>query len=280
MRWIAPARFFMGARQSDACSEDAEAPGHFVELSRPYYLDVNEVTRGQFSIFSEATRYQTEAEIEGVARGFGREGWKSLPGRTWRTPSGGDSQAVKGLEQLNDLHPVVVVTRGDAEAFAKWAGASLPTEAQFELALCAGHDEWIWPWGETPYVPPPGFGNFAGEELARFLGPGWPTWVRFYSDSFPTTAPVRSFLPNRWGFYDLSGNVMEWCSDWYAPLYYAKSPKVDPVGVKSGYQVCARGGSWCGLVETLRISSRFIANRNYRSNDIGFRLARTVAGVR
>lgn len=280
MIWIAPSKFFMGARLSDPVSEINERPGHVVEITKPYYLDVNETTRLQFSTFADATGYQTEAEIEGSARGFGPKGWEDLRGRSWRAPYSGDRQVSDLGYQSLGSQPVVVVTQRDAKAYAKWVGASLPTEAQFECALGADSDGGIWPWGSVPYRPPPGFGNYAGVELSKYLGSGWPIYVADYSDPFPMTAPVQSFSPTRSGFYDLSGNVMEWCSDWYAPLYYAHSPASDPTGRKSGYEVCARGGSWCSVVETLRVSYRLIVMANHRSNDIGFRLARTVGEVR
>jgi formylglycine-generating enzyme required for sulfatase activity len=264
--------FQMGAVPTDKDAQEYEKPRHAVTLSKAYYLDVNEVTNAQFQTFVAATSHRTTAEEqgEGYAMKADRSGWEMTKGVAWRTPLAGG-----GKPSNWERHPVVLVSHDDATTFARWAGAALPTEAQFERAQRGGDEGRIYPWGDS-LPAPSGFGNYAGAEVKRAF-PKWPLLImEGYEDGFAQTAPVRSFRPNGFGACDLSGNVWEWCSDWYDKAYYAASPSRDPSGPGSGSARAARGGSWNFNDGNHRASARMNDVPASRVDFLGFRLARSL----
>jgi formylglycine-generating enzyme required for sulfatase activity len=137
--------------------------------------------------------------------------WTFKFGANWRRPYGPRS-SIGGL----DDHPVVHVTYRDAEAYAKWAGKDLPTEAEFEFAARGGLDGAEFAWGDelTPgnrQMANTWQGTFPFENLAL--------------DGYKRTSPVTAFPPNGYGVYDMIGNVWEWTSDWYSTKHEADAPK-------------------------------------------------------
>jgi formylglycine-generating enzyme len=207
-----------------------EAPVHDVTL-KSFWMDEHEVTVAQFEKFVAATKYQTDAEKFGWSGVFDVKSgeWTKVTGADWRHPDGPTSPAAKPDE------PVVHVSYADADAYAKWAGKRLPTEAEFEYAARGGQDHKKYAWGDqlTP----------AGKHMAN-------TWQGTFpkkdeaTDHFAGVAPVKSFPPNGFGLYDMTGNVWEWCSDFFDPDYYALSPKENPAGPPKGEERVIRGGSW------------------------------------
>jgi formylglycine-generating enzyme len=125
--------------------------------------------------------------------------WKWTPGACWRRPEGPGSS----LDGRGD-HPVVHVAFEDAESYAAWAGKSLPSEAQWELAARGGRDGAQFTWGDEPELP--------GRPLANHWRGAFP-WRPDAGSG--TTAPVGSFMPNGFGLFDMAGNVWEWTADWY-----------------------------------------------------------------
>jgi sulfatase modifying factor 1 len=137
--------------------------------------------------------------------------WQYLRGADWRHPYGPGS-SIDGL----DHHPVVHVTFGDAEAFAKWDGKELPTEAEWEFAARGGLDGAPYAWGNE-FIP-------GGRMMANTWQGEFP-WQNLRSDGYEGTSPVDAFPPNGYGAQDMIGNVWEWTTDWYEPHHPADATK-------------------------------------------------------
>jgi formylglycine-generating enzyme required for sulfatase activity len=145
-------------------------------------------------------------------------------------------------------HPIVNVNWDDAVAYCQWVGGRLPTEAEWEYAARAGTDS-VYSWGNSMD------GSYA--------------W--YDGNSGSKTHPVGGKEPNGWGLYDMSGNVWEWCSDWYDEKYDSSSPSQDPQGPSSGEYRALRGGSWGVSAGDLRASDRTGDAPVFRLGDNGFR---------
>ena len=162
---------------------------------------------------------------------------------------------------LFDDHPIVSVTWQEAKTFCEWAGGRLPTEAEWEYAARGGTPGWKYPWGVTLSREN---ANYGKEECCG----GWAE----DADTYKYTAPVKSFGPTKHGLYDMAGNVMEWCSDWYDEKYYSSSPAVDPQGPTSGKSHVLRGGDWNNPPDALRTSFRMPRSEpGKRADNVGFR---------
>jgi formylglycine-generating enzyme len=195
----------------------------------PFSIDVYPVTNDEYARFVAETGYVTVAErpidpaqypgaIEELcvpgsmvfARTAGpvdlndwTQWWRWTPGASWRHPLGPES----GLDGLG-LHPVVHVAYEDTEAYARWAGKRLPTEAEWEFASRGGLDGAIFTWGDEMF---PG-----GKPMANTWQGEFP-WRNTLLDGYERTSPIGTYPPNGYGLYDMAGNVWEWTSDWYAP---------------------------------------------------------------
>ncbi|HXB55824.1 MAG TPA: bifunctional serine/threonine-protein kinase/formylglycine-generating enzyme family protein, partial [Vicinamibacteria bacterium] len=161
----------------------------------------------------------------------------------------------------NDEQPIVYMTWADGAAFCEWAGGRLPTEAEWEYAARGGQEGARYPWGNQSPVCREGAPNgakFDDGGACRGSGP----------------ERVGSFRPNRFGLYDVSGNVWEWCSDWYAARAYGTTPATDPVGPSSGSERVLRGGALNSNQKGLRVSLRNHLVPVSRSIYVGLRCAR------
>lgn len=225
-----------------------EQPVHQVTVSS-FFIDETEVTNAQFAEFVKATGYQTQAErgftkedfpnapaeqlkagslvfkapageVEKWQRGAEWQWWQFVPGANWQHPTGPESSISDKMD-----HPVVCVTKEDAEAYCKWAQKRLPTEAEWERAARGDRDHALFIWGEKP----------------KPANDSWP--ANTFQGAFPHdnkaldghegTAAVKSYPANDFGLYDMAGNVWEHCSDLYRPDYYqnfVKNPTRDPKG--------------------------------------------------
>lgn len=266
--------FIMGPPEGDRTAQAPELPRHAVTLTSPYYLDVNEVTNGQFEEFVRATGYVTTAEVEGFSKVPIDAGWyERQSGVNWRTQIH-EKAPVEVWRRL----PVAFVSYTDATAFSRWAGGALPTEAQFERALkFDAEPDWMYPWGNSP-LPPSGFGNYFGVEC--LVGPhatGAAGVIWDYDDHFKWAAPVRSFRPNSLGIFDLSGNVHEFVLDFFDPHAYKDRAEVDPVGPLMGEMNVLRGGAYLSGEVDLRNYRRDEVSKSIRDVEVGFRVAKTMS---
>jgi formylglycine-generating enzyme required for sulfatase activity len=246
---------------NDASSREAERPAHEVKVD-PFQLDEHEVTNSQFAQFVGKTNYKTTAEDRGNSLVYDLEKhvWKKCPGADWRHPGGSETT----LDGKDDL-PVVHVSWFDAQAYAKWAGKRLPTEAEWEFAARGGLRDADYPWGreETP----------GGRHMANT----WQHGTKPDADGFLIMAPVKSFPPNAMGLYDMSGNVWEWCADWFADDYYAQSPAENPPGPANGNRRVVRSGSWLcpeNFFEGFTVFARSARTPEETSQNVGFRCAK------
>jgi formylglycine-generating enzyme required for sulfatase activity len=154
--------------------------------------------------------------------------WSFVLGASWRHPQGPGSMLVG-----RTTHPVVHVTYADADAFARWLGKELPTEAEWEFAARGGLDGATYAWGEE-LMP-------SGHAMANTWQGRFP-FENTLADGWEGTSPVASFPPNGYGLYDMIGNVWEWTADWYSPNHPAEAMKECCIPLNP------RGGS---LVESL-----------------------------
>jgi len=213
-----------------------EAPAHRVSVSS-FWIDRTPVTNREFHKFVNATGHVTLAELPPDPKDYPNalphmlkpgslvftppdhpvdlriwtQWWTFKFGAYWRRPFGPRS-SISGLNE----HPVVHVAYRDAEAYAKWAGKELPTEAEFELAARGGLDGAEFAWGDelTP----------AGRHMANTWQGAFPS-ENLAQDGYQHTSPVTAFPPNGHGIYDMIGNVWEWTSDWYSDKHVAVAAK-------------------------------------------------------
>jgi sulfatase modifying factor 1 len=233
MVWIEGREFRMG---SDAHYPE-EAPVRRVRVDG-FFIDPHPVSNRQFAAFVAATGYRTVAErppnpadYPGALPHMLTPGslvfrktrspvdlrdfsnwWRWTPGAYWRHPEGKGSSIAKRLD-----HPVVQVALEDAEAYASWAGKALPTEAEWEFAARGGLNGAEFVWGDE-FAP-------EGRQMANTWQGEFP-WQNLCAGGFERTSPVGVFPANRYGLFDMAGNVGEWTTDWFSARHMpnAESP--------------------------------------------------------
>ncbi|MFB7470809.1 formylglycine-generating enzyme family protein [Kitasatospora sp. NPDC056184] len=269
--------FLMGTEDAEGFPGDGEGPVRPVRLS-PFRIDTRAVTNERFAAFAADTGYRTDAERIGWSYVFAsflpaalRRGaprpertpwWCGVEGAAWNRPEGPGS----GLGERGD-HPVVHVSWNDAAAYAAWAGKRLPTEAEWEYAARGGLEQARYPWGDE--LDP------AGEYRCNIWRGTFPA-RNTAADGFRGTAPVDAFEPNGFGLYNVSGNVWEWCADWWATDHPADRPAVDPAGPAGGTDKVIRGGShMChrSYCNRYRVAARTANSPDSSSGHAGFRCA-------
>ncbi|WP_206413395.1 formylglycine-generating enzyme family protein [Lysobacter enzymogenes] len=253
--------FAMGSAAKDdgAMSMRHERPVHEVAV-HAFWMDATEVTVAQFAGFVAATHYKTEAEKFGWSGVFRMDlaKWVRVDGADWRHPNGPGSNA-----KADD--PVSHVSWNDADAYAKWLGHRLPTEAEWEYAARGGLEGKTYSWGDEL--------NPGGRAMANWWQGHFPDRNEG-RDGYPGLAPVARFPPNGYGLYDMTGNVWEWVADRWDENYYAHSPKRDPRGPDSGSERVMRGGSYLcsqNFCSNYRVAGRSHATPDSTLSNVGFR---------
>ncbi len=242
--------FLMGTDSPDAIPGDGEGPVRAVRV-RPFLMDRGAVTNRQFAAFVQATGYRTDAERYGwsfvfhllltpraaaaaQARVAQTPWWWRVEGACWYRPDGPDSS----IRNRRD-HPVTHVSWNDVQAYCRWAGVRLPTEAEWECAARGGLEQCTYPWGDE---------LTAGGEHRCNIWQGEFPHLNTAEDGYLGTAPALAFPPNAFGLYQMVGNVWEWCADWFSPSWHAD--EAARVGALRGAGVrpaCACGGAeGCG----------------------------------
>jgi formylglycine-generating enzyme required for sulfatase activity/serine/threonine protein kinase len=273
LKLIPAGEFMMGSPAEDNEAFEDEKPQHRVRITRPFYLGIHEVTRGQFRRFVDGAGYQTEAEKDAT----GGQGWSEETKKFEHNPRYNWQHT--GFDQT-DEHPVVNVSWNDAQAFITWLSRKegntyrLPTEAEWEYACRAGSTT-RYSCGDDPEGLA-AVGNIP-DGTAKEKHPEW-TWAIAARDGFVYTAPVGRYNPNAWGLFDMHGNVLEWCSDGYAADYYKHSPVEDPQGVDGASHRVNPGGGWFLRPRYARSAFRHPLDPRCRYCEVGFRVARSPAG--
>jgi formylglycine-generating enzyme required for sulfatase activity len=253
--------FLMGSEDRWAYPGDGEGPVRRVRLD-PFLIDACAVTNEQFGSFVNETDHETEAERFGWSFVFAgllpddfpptravaqAPWWRQVQGASWCHPEGPHSDVGERAR-----HPVVHVTWNDAQAFCAWAGKRLPTEAEWEYAARGGLERQPFPWGDE-------------------LEPGGAHRMNVWQGTFPAsntvgdgyygTAPVDAFEPNAYGLHNTTGNVWEWCADWFSQTHKT-----------------ARGGSYLcheSYCRRYRVSARNALTPDSSSGNVGFRCAQS-----
>ena len=230
MVWVAGGEFDQGS--DEEMFQDAR-PIHHVSVEG-FWIDATEVTNAEFKRFADETKYVTVAERVPKAEDYPGalpdmlvpgsvvfsppskavplndhfQWWNYVKGASWRHPEGPGSSIAKRMD-----HPVVHIAFEDAQAYAKWAGKRLPTEAEWEFAARGGLAGKKYTWGDE-FRP-------KGRYMANTFQGHFPE-KNTAEDGYVATNPVKAFPPNGYGLYGMAGNVWEWVSDWYRPDYYAR----------------------------------------------------------
>lgn len=266
--------FRMGNPRHDGYEADGEGPVHAVTLE-PFRMDAAAVSNTRFAAFVEATGYVTEAERFGwsfvfhlllppelreARRPVAAPWWRQVFGADWRHPEGPGSDIAKRLD-----HPAIHVSWNDAQAYCAWAGVRLPTEAEWEFAARGRLEGQRFPWGDE-MVP-------KGKHRMNVWQGRFPERNE-RADGYLGTAPVRSYKPNAYGLFCMTGNVWEWCADWFSPRTYAEGDAVNPVGPGTGEAKVMRGGSYlchASYCNRYRVDARSSNTPDSSTGNLGFR---------
>ena len=276
--------FLMGNEQ-DSYPADGEDPVREVNLS-PFYISSTTVTNAEFAKFVTATDYETTAEknLDGEApwsfvfagllpdnfaptRGvLGAEWWRQVEGANWLHPTDPGSVLEPGGPIWD--HPVVHVSWFDAMAFAEWVGCRLPTEAEWEFAARGGLIQKRFPWGDESVLD--------GEFMCNIFNGSFPS-TNTAANGWASTCPVDAFPANNFGLYNCSGNVWEWCNDWFSARHSEDFPLSDPIGPSMGLDKVVKGGSYLchdSYCDRYRVAARMGLLPDSSLGHQGFRIAR------
>jgi formylglycine-generating enzyme len=267
--------FQMGSDADEGEPYDGEAPSRPRRLAA-FKISATAVSNQEFAAFVTATNYVSFAEEVGSSFVFAgllpkdfsptravadAPWWREVPHAFWQQPEGPGSSIAERMD-----HPVVHVCWHDAVAYCQWAGQRLPSEAEWEYAARGGLVGKRFPWGD----------ELAPSEVPRCnIWQGRFPVVNTLEDQYYGTAPVSAFAPNGFGLYNCSGNVWEWCADWFNNIH--EGELVDnPLGPPSGQHRVIRGGSFLcheSYCYRFRVSARSANDPTATTSHQGFRTA-------
>ncbi|MDE2768307.1 MAG: formylglycine-generating enzyme family protein [Chloroflexota bacterium] len=282
MARIRGGEYRMGTEDRSGFPADGEGPVRAVRVDT-FRIDITAVTNAQFAEFIAASGYRTEAETFGWSYVFhmlaseeikrrtpqrpdSTPWWVPVSGATWAAPEGPGSVVDDRMD-----HPVIHVSWNDALAYCDWSGTRLPTEAEWEYAARGGLDQRRYPWGDklTP----------KGEHRCNIWQGTFPE-TNSSADGWISTAPVDAYKPNGFGLYNTSGNVWEWCADWFSPSHHLRAERRNPQGPPQGQRRVLRGGSYLchrSYCNRYRVAARSSNTPDSSAGNLGFRCVRSVA---
>lgn len=259
----------------DGVPNDGETPLQQVKIA-PFRIGHTAVTNAAFKAFVDATGYETEAERYGwsfvfwaqVPEAVGAtqavvdvEWWRRVDGANWRDINGPDTMA----GAWHPEHPVVQVSWHDAQAYAKWAGGRLPTEAEWEHAARGGLGDVRFPWGDTEP-------NDIDHTPCNIWQGHFPQ-TNTAQDGYLTTAPAKSYAPNGYGLYNLAGNVWEWTAEPFRIKSLKREVKAR-LALMKGYKLSKGGSFLChkSYCYRYRIAARSGTSPDSATTHHGFRV--------
>ncbi len=276
MQTIPAGSFLMGSVDHLSYPGDGEGPLRQIELTT-YEIDACAVSNADFAAFVDDSGYRTESELIGWSFVFAgllpddfpptraaadAPWWRQVDGASWQHPEG----PLTGIDERLD-HPVAHISWNDAVAYARWAGKALPTEAQWEYAARGGLESQPYPWGDdlTP----------DGEHRMNVWQGAFPI-ENALEDGWYGTCPVKAYEPNGLGLFNTTGNVWEWCADWFDVIHDPAAP-IDPTGPPHGDLKVLKGGSFlCHKSYCLRYrtAARMALTPDSATSNTGFRCVR------
>jgi formylglycine-generating enzyme required for sulfatase activity len=266
----------VGVSATDHMGNPDEMPQRIFVIPEPFAVSKYEITRDQYEAFVRATGRAVEGNCltDRVRHGD----WEIDAGTTFRDP---------GFPQSGD-HPVACVSWDDTKAYVAWlnkqtrGGYRLLTEVEWEYVARGGAPEDAsYPWGSDAAEGCRFANGFDQTAMAAYAGIDTSGFKVFdplpCSDGWLNTAPIGSLAPNRFGVYDMIGNVSEWIEDCHSASHDALSSSGAPPAVAGACsQRIAKGGSWGTLAHNLRIAERFPYEPAHRDDSIGIRVAKTL----